>query len=67
MTPAQKRQVFPMRPTTPAEKLINSANSCITSVWPLSAMHSAMVEYCTTISTRLDPHRCGEPLVDARR
>lgn len=67
MTPAQKRQAVPLRPTTPAETLINSANSCITSVWPLSAMHSALVEYCTTISIKPDPHPCGEPLVDAGR
>jgi hypothetical protein len=67
MTPSQQRQATPLRQTTTAEKMANAANVCITSVWPLSAIHAASLAYCDTINSKLDPHPCGEPLVDGER
>lgn len=54
MTPQQKRLLHPLTPQTPVQQLKNAIKVCLLC-WPWSIVHAAAIEYCTTVSSRLDP------------
>ena len=55
MTPEQRRLLRPLNPRqTASDELRNAINVCLLC-WPLSILHDAAMEYCTTVAERLAP------------